>query len=467
MNLLAPRNIRIFYLFFRYNLDEFFLFLPALKIVYYLRWTNPWYLFSNRFIPRGQRLALALQKAGPLFVKFGQILSTRQDLFSENTIQALTQLQDNVPCFRPKQALKIIKIELGPEKYRHFTEIETKPLAAASIAQVHTARLQDGTHVILKVLRPKIQQQLQHNLDFLQMGAAFLEKYWKKQHPHISPHLLVREISTILSQEVDLRNDAAHAEQLRQHALTLTSGTLFIPRVYWEYTTKKIVTLERVYGVPILDLAALKQAGVRCRDLAKQCVTVFFTQIFHDNCFHADLHPGNIFINIQRPEAPVIELVDFGVVGSLSLKDRRYIAENMTAMMERDYRKVAQLHHESGWIPPYIAEIPFAYALKNICDPILDKPLKDISLSQLLLGLIHVAKQYEIQLQPQLLLLQKTLLSIESLCRHLADDFNLWEVSQPILKQWLQEQMGPRAVFRILRQHAKRLLRQFLAEEEE
>ncbi len=452
--------IRIFYLIFRYNLDEFLLQVPYCKRLYFLRWCNPYYIFSNRFIPRGKRLTCALQKAGPLFIKFGQILSTRQDILPKDIIDYLVTLQDQVPPFSSKIAMQLIKKELNTDISTVFSEIDNIPLASASIAQVHAASLHNGNAVIIKILRPNIHALLERDLAFLQWGAKFFEHRINK----ISS--LTDEIETTIKQEVNLINEAAHAEQLKENVKAnraKNNNTIFIPTIYWEYSSENMLVMERIYGLPIMNVATIKAAGVDLHTLAEKCVAVFFTQIFHDNYFHADLHPGNIFINVTQPESPVIELVDFGIVGSLPLKDRRYIAENMAALVDKDYRKVAKLHRESGWVPLHVPEIAFAHAIKKACEPILNKSLKDISLAQLLLGLLQAAKQYEIQLQPQLLLLQKTLLNIESLCRHLDPDFNIWEVTQPILKQWLREQIGPQAVINFMRKQLPKMIRELLS----
>lgn len=450
---------RIFYLIFRYNLDEFFLPIPALRRFYFLRWLNPFYVFSNRFITRGERLTLALQKAGPLFIKFGQMLSTRQDVLPKDVVDQLVKLQDRVPPFSSKIAFDLISTSIGQH---NFNQIDPIPLASASIAQVHAATLCDDTAVVIKILRPNIKILLQRDIALLRFFAKKISHRLQQK----APLLMVDEISLMLHQEINLINEAAHAEQLRENALANHNAALFIPKIYWEMSSESILTLERIYGIPIMDVNAIDSTGVDKNKLAKTCVTTFFTQIFHDNFFHADLHPGNIFINAHYPENPIIELVDFGIVGALPLKDRHYIAENMAALIDKDYRKVAKLHKESGWIPAYVSEIAFAHALKKVCNPILDKPLKEISLAQLLLGLIQAAKQYEIQLQPQLLLLQKTLLNIESLCRHLDPDFNIWEITQPILKKWLQEQLGPKAIFNFLKIQLPRLLREFIIHHE-
>ena len=443
--------IRIFYLIFRYNLDEFLLPIPYCRRLYFLRWINPFYVFSNRFISRGKRLTLALQKAGPLFVKFGQILSTRQDILPKDIVNYLVALQDKVPPFSSKIAMQLI------HSRSHFSHINYTPIASASIAQVHAATLQNGHHVVIKILRPNIRKLLARDIAFLRWGAKFI----KFGGPN-AIRGMIDEIEMTLKQETNLVNEAAHAEQLKENANANHATSLFIPTIYWDLTTENILVMERIYGLPIMDVAAIKAAGVNLHALAKKCVEIFFTQMFQDNYFHADLHPGNIFINVTQPEFPVIELVDFGIIGSLPLKDRRYIAENMAALIDKDYRKVARLHRESGWIPAYVPEIAFAHAIEKVCAPILNKSLKDISLAQLLLGLIQAAKHYEIQLQPQLLLLQKTLLNIESLCRHLEPDFNIWDVTQPILKRWLRDQMGPMAMINFLKNNLPMLIRNII-----
>jgi ubiquinone biosynthesis protein len=456
--------IRIFYLIARYNLDEIFLHIPYCRRLYFLRWCNPYYIFYNRFIPRGKRLTYALQQAGPLFIKFGQMLSTRQDILPKDIIDHLVTLQDQAPPFSSKIAMQLIKKALNAEISAVFSEIDSAPLASASIAQVHTATLHNGDTVIIKILRPNIHALLERDLAFLQWGANFFERRIKKITS------LVDEIELTIKKEVNLINEAAHAEQLKEnlhlhHArYAQYDNAVFIPKVYWEYSSENMLIMQRIYGTPIMDISAIQAAGVNLHGLAEKCVAIFFTQIFHDNYFHADLHPGNIFINVARAEFPVIELVDFGIVGSLPLKDRRYIAENMAALVDKDYRKVAKLHLESGWIPSHVPEIAFAHAIKTVCEPILNKSLKDISLAQLILGLIQAARQYEIQLQPQLLLLQKTLLNIESLCRHLDPDFIIWDVTQPILKQWLREQIGPKAVISFIRKQLPRIIRLVLSQ---
>ncbi|MES2203917.1 MAG: AarF/UbiB family protein [Pseudomonadota bacterium] len=443
--------IRIFYLVFRYNLDEFLLQAPYFRRLYFLRWCNPFYIFSNRFISRGQRLTLALQKAGPLFVKFGQILSTRQDIFPKDIVDQLVTLQDKVPPFSPNIARQLI------HPLSHFSHVNYTPIASASIAQVHAATLHDGTHVVIKILRPKIRALLARDIAFLRWGAKFI-----KLENSSAIQGMIDEIEMTLKQETNLVNEAAHAEQLKENAKINHATSLFIPDIYWDLTTENRLVMERIYGLPIMNIAAIKDAGVNLHALAKKCVEIFFTQMFQDNYFHADLHPGNIFINVTKPECPIIELVDFGIVGSLPLKDRRYIAENMAALIDKDYRKVAKLHRESGWIPAYVPEIAFAHAIQTVCAPILNKSLKDISLAQLLLGLIQAAKNYEIQLQPQLLLLQKTLLNIESLCRHLDPDFNIWDVTQPILKRWLKDQIGPMAMINFLKNNLPVIIRNMI-----
>lgn len=442
---------RILYLVFRYSLEVFFLQTSTGRNIYYFRWLNPFYIFSNRFIPKGQRLTLALQKAGPLFVKFGQILSTRHDLLSKDIVDHLAMLQDKVTPFSAKTAIQLM------EFHAHFKHIDTAPLASASIAQVHAAILHNGDQVVIKILRPKIRLLIERDMALLRWGVRFI-----KLAPPVVLHEMLNEIEKTLKQETNLVNEAAHAEQLKENALKNSATSLFIPKVYWDLTSENMLTLERIYGFPIMDLKALTSAGINLNQLAKKCVEIFFTQIFHDNYFHADLHPGNIFINIAHPQSPQIELVDFGIVGALPLKDRRYIAENMAALIDKDYRKVARLHRESGWIPAHVPEIAFAHAIQKICAPILNKSLKEISLAQLLLGLIQAAKNYEIQLQPQLLLLQKTLLNIESLCRHLDPEFNIWEISHPILKQWLRDQMSPMAIIRFLKKNLPYLVRSLL-----
>lgn len=438
---------RLYYLCLRYSLGEVILS----KRFHFLLWLNPFYLLSNRFIPRGKRLAYALQKAGPLFIKFGQILSTRQDILPEDITRSLVILQDKANPFSSKIARKIINQESNNLAHSIFKKIEHQSLASASIAQVHAATLNSGQEVVIKILKPNIKKLLIRDLALLHFGAKFFKPWGEK---------LVAEIDLTLKQEVNLLNEAAHAQQLKENLEKRQEKNVFVPKIYWEYCTENMLVIERIYGSPIMNIHQLKAMNINLHDLAKKCVESFFMQIFQDNYFHADLHPGNLFINTKDAKNPIIELIDFGIVGFLPFKDRRYIAENMTALIDKNYRKVAALHRESGWIPEYVPEIAFAYALEKICDPILNKPLKEISLAQLLLGLLRTAKQYEIQLQPQLLLLQKTLLNIESLCRHLDPNFNIWEIIQPILTDWLKNEMCPIKIIKLMVKNVISLIKQ-------
>lgn len=433
--------IRLFSLCLRYSLEECLL----KKRHHFLLWLNPCYFCYNRFIPRGKRLQQALEKAGPLFIKFGQILSTRQDFLPKDILEHLSKLQDKVAPFSAKIAERMIRAETNNIADSIFSHIDHQALASASIAQVHEAVLHNGDRVVIKLLRPNIQKALARDLALLLWGASiFIPRSLA----------LIHEIEATLKQEINLINEAAHADKLRENAQARNSTEIYIPKIYWDYSSINMLVMERIDGVSIMNTEKLKEAGVNLHLLANTCVKNLFTQIFQDNYFHADLHPGNIFINLIDPKKPVIELVDFGIVASLAAKDRRYIAENIVALIDKDYRKVARLHHESAWLPRHVPEIAFAHAIQKVSEPILNKALKDISLAQLLLGLLQAARQYDIQLQPQLLLLQKTLLNIESLCRHLDADFNIWACIQPILKDWLRQQICPIATLQSLFHYA-------------
>ena len=408
-----------------------------------LRWLsylNPW-SFSRKKISRGESIRLMLESLGPIFVKFGQLLSTRRDLLPDDMAEELAKLQDQVTPFASSIAMAIVEKTYQQPIAECFSHFEPSPLASASIAQVHAATLHDGSEVIVKILRPNITKTIQHDIALLYLGAKLTQCLWK-QSRRLKPTAIVAEFERTIHDELDLMREAANASQLRRnfsHSLML-----YVPKVYWEYTQRQVMVMERIHGIRISDTAALHAAGTDMKKLAEYGVEIFFTQVLRDSFFHADMHPGNLFVDVQDPKNPRYIGVDFGIMGSLSPSDQRYIAENLLAFFKRDYRRVALLHVESGWIAATTRIDQFESAIRTVCEPIFEKPLKDISFGQLLLRLFQTADRYEMEIQPQLLLLQKTLLNIEALGRELYPELDLWVTAKPFIEEWIKKQQGVR-----------------------
>lgn len=441
------RLIRINFILMRYNIDELLLgthwFFPLRFFVYF----NPYYWSSNK-LPRGNRIRLALEELGPIFVKAGQIVSTRRDLLPDDIAIELSKLQDRVPPFSGEKALAIIEEALNCSIHDTFASFDMTPLASASIAQVHAATLHTGESVVVKVLRPNIRKIIERDIDLLMSLAILAEKYWTRAR-HFKPILLVEEVAQTLNDELDLNREGANASQLRRNFAH--SEMLYIPKIFWAYTHTNILVMERIHGIPIHDIDKLRTAGVNMKKLAERGVEIFFTQVFRDSFFHADLHPGNIFVTDKDPENPTYIAVDFGIVGSLSHDDQRYLAENMIAFFKRDYQRVAELHIACGWLPPDTRIDQFEGAIRSVSEPIFEQPLRNISFGQLLLRLFQVARRFNINIQPQLVLLQKSLLSIEGLSRQIAPDLDLWSTASPQIEKWLKKQIGVKAFFRRFR----------------
>jgi ubiquinone biosynthesis protein len=430
--------------FLRWGLDEWIYQLPGLHFLRFLRYINPWY-WRNRHQPRGERLRLALISLGPIFVKFGQSLSTRRDFIPEDIADKLATLQDRVPPFPTDQACRIVEASLGKSIKDLFSCFQLQPLASASIAQVHSARLPNQNEVIVKIIRPNIEKQIIRDIDLLYLIATWMECL-SKQAARLKPKAVVAEFKRSLLDELDLMREAASAEQLRRNFLH--SDLLYIPKVYWPYTRNNVLVMERIYGIPISDVPNLKKRGIDLKKLAQRGVEIFFTQVFRDCFFHADMHPGNIFVSPTPIDPPKYLGVDFGIMGTLTPKDQRYLAENLLAFFKRDYRSVAQLHIESGWVPPQTRVDEFEAAIRTVCEPVFAKPLKEISFGQLILKLFQTASRFNMEIQPQLVLLQKTLFNIEGLGRQLYPDLDLWSTAHPFLEKWLRQQLGVRALLR-------------------
>ncbi|HEY0333375.1 MAG TPA: ubiquinone biosynthesis regulatory protein kinase UbiB [Stenotrophomonas sp.] len=426
-----------------------------------------WLRLAKPFVPRapaaiavqsrGARLRLALQELGPIFVKFGQILSTRRDLVPADVADELTLLQDRVKPFDGQAARAIVEKALGRPVEVAFASFDTVPLASASIAQVHAATLDDGRQVVVKVLRPDIEKQIDADIALLRSLAALVER----THPRadkIRPREVVAEIESTLAAELDLQREGANASVLRR--FWMDSDDLYVPEVIWSHTGERALTLERVYGIPSDDIAALDAAGIDRKALAAKGVRVFYTQVFRDNFFHADAHAGNIWVDNDpaRRLNPRFIALDFGIMGQLSQEDQYYLAENFMAIFHRDYRRIAELHVEAGWMPANVRIDELEAAARSVCEPYFTRPLSQISLAEVLIKLFRMAQRYHLTLQPQLILLQKTLLNIEGVGRQLDPQLDIWAVARPVLERILRERYSPRRALRELRKRLPEIM---------
>jgi len=436
-----------------HGLDEFVFAIPLLRPVAFVHALLPWNWGRRQRGPRGLRIRRALEELGPIFVKFGQTLSTRRDLLPGDVADELANLQDRVPPFPGADARALVERALGRALDEVFCEFEHAPLASASIAQVHAARLKDGTPVVVKVVRPGIEALIRRDVDLLHIVADLAERYWRESR-RLRPREVVREYETIILDELDLLREAASASQLRRNFEG--SELLHVPEIVWAYSRTNVMVMERVSGIPISDVQALRAAGVDLECLAERGVEIFFTQVVRHNFFHADMHPGNIFVAREDPQRPRYIAVDFGIMGSLTPEDQRYLAENFVAFFNRDYHRVAELHVESKWVPADTRLNEFEGAIRSVCEPIFERPLREISFGHLLLRLFQVARRFDMEVQPQLVLLQKTLLNVEGLGRQLYPDLDLWSTAKPFLEQWMREQLGAKALLRELGRQAPR-----------
>ncbi len=408
----------------------------------------------DRSAPLGERIRLALEELGPIFVKFGQAISTRRDLLPPDIADELAKLQDAVPPFPAEQALAIIEGAYGEPVETVFERFDDEPLAAASIAQVHTAKLKAGTEVIVKVLRPGVEEQIERDLEVLHLLAGLADRYWEHSK-RLKPREIVDEYEHTIIDELDLMREAANTAQLKRNFQG--SDMLYVPEIYWDYCRPEVLVQERIYGTPISDMKTLREAGTNIQRLAENGVEIFFTQVFRHNFFHADMHPGNIFVIHTDPEHPKYAAVDFGIVGTLNPEDQRYLAENFLAFFDRDYHRIAKLHIDSGWVPPGTRIDQLESAVRTVCDPIFSKPLAEISFAQVLIRLFRVAQRFNVEVQPQLILLHKTLFNIEGLGRQLYPQLDLWKTAHPVLRRWMDEQVGGRAMLRDVRENLPQL----------
>ena len=402
---------------------------------------------------RGVRLRLALERLGPIFVKFGQMLSTRRDLLPVDVANELAKLQDRVPPFPGEQAIRLVERAFGKSLDQVFSQFDPVPVASASIAQVHFATLLSGREVAVKVLRPNMLDVIEHDLALMHTLAGWIERI-SADGKRLKPREVVSEFDTYLHDELDLVREAANAAQLRRNMQGL--DLVLIPEMVWDYCTPSVLVMERMHGVPISQTERLRDAGIDIKKLARDGVTIFFTQVFRDGFFHADMHPGNIQVSIDKNSFGHYIALDFGIIGTLTEWDKEYLAQNFLAFFQRDYKRVAELHVESGWVPANTRIDALEGAIRAVCEPHFDRPLKDISLGQVLMRLFQTSRRFNVEIQPQLVLLQKTLLNIEGLGRQLDPELDLWSTARPFLETWMQRQLGWNGLVERLKQEAPR-----------
>jgi len=450
------RLIQIQRVLVRHGLDEFVVETHLYRPLRFVFMASPWTWFERRkAATRGERLRLALEELGPIFIKLGQALSTRRDLLPPDIAEELAKLQDRVPPFDGALARQLIEQAYEKPLDRVFAKFDERPLAAASIAQVHVATLHDGPEVIVKVLRPGMKNVIGRDLEVMHALAALA-----KRNSHEARRLRVDEIvdeyeKTVLD-ELDLMREAANASQLRRNFEG--SPLLHVPAVHWDYCRVNVMVMERIRGVTISDMATLRALGANIPMLAENGVKIFFTQVFRHNFFHADMHPGNIFVLVDDPARPRYAAVDFGIVGTLDIRDMHYLAENFLAVFDRNYRRVAELHVESGWVPPSTRVDEMESAIRTVLEPIFNKPLKDISFGTILLRLFDISRRFDMRIQPQLILLQKTLLNVEGLGRDLYPELDIWQTAAPILREWMRDRLSVRTQLKQFRDHLPALV---------
>ena len=451
------RLVTIFRTVSRYRLDEFIDSdrlprAPRLALA-----LMPWRLQSAPDLPRAVRLRKALEELGPVFIKFGQMLSTRRDLLPADIADELAMLQDKVPPFPQQQSIAIIEKGLGKPIAELFARFDAEPMASASVAQVHAATLHSGEQVVVKVIRPDIEPVIREDLALMFTLAKLVARYFPAGR-RLRPVEVVTDYELIILDELDLGREAANACQLRRNFEN--SKLLYVPQVYWDYTCRNVFVMERISGIPVTDMAALEARGTDLKLLAERGVEIFFTQVFRDSFFHADMHPGNIFVDATDPADPTYIAVDCAIIGSLSDSDQYYLARNLLSIFRRDYREVAQLHVESGWVRPQTRVQDFESAMRAVCEPVFERPIGEISFGQLLIYLFRTAGRFDMHVQPSLVLLKKTMLNIEGLGRQLYPGLNLWDTAMPFLEDWVQERYSPQSFLRRLQRQAPSWLEQ-------
>lgn len=446
----------------RHGLDDLILATHLFRPIHYIRFVLPWLWFKRDTATRGARIRRSLEDLGPIFVKFGQILSTRKDLLPDDIAVELCKLQDQVPPFADSLALQILEKAYQQSPNDVFADFTPTPFASASIAQVHAATLHSGEDVVVKILRPGIMPIIQRDVAILYSIARKIERFWS-MGKKLRPVEIVAEYEKTIINELDLMREAANATQLKSNFKD--SDLLYVPAIHWEYTRKNVMVMERIHGIPVSHVDTLQLHDINFKQLAEHGVEIFFTQVFRDSFFHADMHPGNIFVAAENQQMPKhlkgqYIAVDFGIMGTLTKNDQRYLAENFLAFFNHDYRRVAELHIDSGWVGHDTRIEEFESAIRTVCEPIFNKPLKEISFAQVLIGLFNTAREFDIEVQPQLILLQKTLLNIEGLGRQLYPDLDLWQTAKPFLENWMRDQIGPKAIFKQLKESLPNWLEQ-------
>jgi ubiquinone biosynthesis protein len=439
----ALRLLGIQRVLIRHGLDRLVFAMRIFRPVRFIERLLPWNWFNKERGPQAVRVRLVLEELGPIFVKFGQILSTRRDLLPEDYADELAKLQDNVPPFPGEQARQIIENEFSKKIEDIFLEFDETPLASASIAQVHSATLKDGRKMIVKVVRPGIEKLIKRDLGLMHVLAAKAEAYWEDARK-LKPGNVVLEFEKTLLGELDLMREAANASQLRRNFAN--SELLYIPEIEWDLTTTNVMVMERISGIPVSDVESLREAGVDMKRLAENGIELFLTQVIRDSYFHADMHPGNIFIRPGVDGAAQIAVVDFGIMSSLSDFDQRYLAENFLAFLNRDYKKVATLHVDSGWVPANTRVDDFESAIRTVCEPMFDRSLHNISFGTILLRLFQTAREFNMPILPQLILLQKTLVNVEGLGRQLYPELDVWKTTKPMFEKWMSQRVGFRGL---------------------
>ncbi|MEY3675328.1 MAG: hypothetical protein RJB47_2036 [Pseudomonadota bacterium] len=447
------RGVFILWIVIRFGLDE--LLLSGFKQAWLRPATRVLTLGRNLSAPRGQRLRQALEHLGPIFVKLGQVLSTRRDLLPSDIADELAKLQDQVPPFASDVAVASIERAFGRPVDEIFSQFDRTPIASASIAQVHFAKLKNAQgverEVAVKVLRPGMLKVINKDLELMHTMARWLDRL-SSDGKRLKPREVVAEFDKYLHDELDLVREASNATQLRRNMAGL--NLVLIPEMIWDYCTQEVIVMERMHGLPISQVDALRQAGVDIPKLARDGVTIFFTQVFRDGFFHADMHPGNIQVSVAPATFGQYVSLDFGIVGTLTEFDKEYLAQNFTAFFRRDYKRVAELHIESGWVPAHTRVDELESAIRSVCEPYFDRPLKEISLGLVLMRLFQTSRRFQVEIQPQLVLLQKTLLNIEGLGRQLDPDLDLWSTAKPFLERWMLEQVGPQRLWQQLKTEA-------------
>ena len=445
------RLLKIFTVVIKYGLDE--IAMSGLQVPRTARLINGIFFWRSITTPRAIRLRLALEELGPIFIKFGQVLSTRRDLMPPDIADELSLLQDRVPPFGSDLAIAQITRSLGAPPDQLFASFDPVPVASASIAQVHFATLKNGRDVAVKVLRPGMKKTIDEDIALMYMATGLIEKLWAESRL-LKPREVVAEFDKYLHDELDLMREAANASQLRRNFAD--SDLLLVPEMFWDYCSSNVIVMERMHGIPVSQIDRLAAEGVDLKKLSSDGVEIFFTQVFRDGFFHADMHPGNILVSVEPETFGRYIALDFGIVGTLNDFDKDYLSQNFLAFFRRDYKRVAEAHIESGWAPRHTRVDELEAAVRACCEPIFDRPLKDISFGQILLRLFQTSRRFNVEVQPQLVLLQKTLLNIEGLGRQLDPDLDLWKTAKPHLERWMTEQVGWRGFVERLKSEAPR-----------